>query len=78
MLANTTSVSRSAHRLRMVREGSPTVIRHRHLRTARSVTTAGCTLAPIAALFGAMVAAPVHALDLRSWDRKFDVASERF
>jgi hypothetical protein len=42
------------------------------------VTTAGRTLAPIAALFGAMVAAPVHAVDLRSWDRKFDVASERF
>jgi hypothetical protein len=31
-----------------------------------------------ALLFAAALATPVHAIDLRSWDRKYDLASERF
>jgi hypothetical protein len=54
--------------------------RHRFPRRGhRSIDSLGTGLAAIAALLcAATVAAPVHAVDLRSWDKKYDVASERF
>jgi hypothetical protein len=43
------------------------------------MNTIGSKLAATSALlFAAALAMPVQAIDLRSWDRKYDLASERF